>query len=62
MLAWGGASVARGGAEQRRPVCAAVPRGSGAGRRPAMIVSCLYYLLLPAARLFRFLSGTGLAS
>lgn len=33
-------------------------RGGGRGR-PAMIASCLCYLLLPAARLFRALSGTG---
>lgn len=56
---WRGAGPHRG-----RPVCGGgrVRRGGGAGRRPAMIASCLCYLLLPAARLFRSLSGTGLAS
>lgn len=35
-------------------------RGGGCRRGvPAMIASCLCYLLLPAARLFRALSGTG---
>lgn len=37
-------------------------RAGARARRLAMIASCLCYLLLPAARLFRALSGTGPAS
>lgn len=65
--AWRGRSLGgagRGLTEGDRCAAAAVCGGAAAraGRRPAMIASCLCYLLLPAARLFRSLSGTGLAS
>lgn len=64
---WRGRSLSgagRGLTEGDRCAAAAVCGGAAAraGRRPAMIASCLCYLLLPAARLFRSLSGTGLAS
>lgn len=58
--AGGGAS--RGGAEPRE-IRGLQRRGRWTqARRPAMIASCLCYLLLPAARLFRALAGTGPAS
>ncbi|KAK2104503.1 hypothetical protein P7K49_018359 [Saguinus oedipus] len=46
-----------GRAELREALQAAVEWRRARG--PAMIASCLCYLLLPAARLFRALSGTG---
>lgn len=60
--AWGRSLGGAGRHRTERDRCAAGWRGGGAGRRPAMIASCLCYLLLPVARLFRSLSGTGLAS
>lgn len=58
-----GAGRVRGGAEltEEQAGCGEEV-GAGAAGRPAMIASCLCYLLLPAARLFRALSGTGPAS